>query len=55
MAGDAAERQAEVDARLHAEAVLHLDGLEGDIVSVLQHRRCAPAPSKATLNLRGRP
>ena len=55
VAGDAAEREAEPDAGLDAEAVLHLDRLEADVVGVLQHRRCMPAPSKATLNLRGRP
>ena len=55
VAGDAAEREPEPDARLDAEAVLHLDRLEADVVGVLQHRRCMPAPSKATLNLRGRP
>ena len=38
VAGDAAEREAEPDARLDAEAVLHLDRLEADVVGVLQHR-----------------
>ncbi len=39
VAGDAAERQPEPDAGLDAEAVLHLDRLEADVVGVLQHRR----------------
>ena len=39
VAGDAAEREAEPDAGLDAEAVLHLDRLEADVVGVLQHRR----------------
>ena len=34
--GDAAEHQAEPDAGLDAEAVLHLDRLEADVVGVLQ-------------------
>ena len=36
--GDAAQRQAEPDAGLDAEAVLHLDRREADVVGVLQHR-----------------
>jgi hypothetical protein len=52
VAGDAAQKQAEPHARLHAEPILHLYRLEPDVVGVLQH--CdGPAPSKPTLNLRG--
>ena len=43
VAGDAAERQLEPDAGFDAEAVLHHDGLEADIVGVLQHRDPAGA------------
>ena len=43
VAGDAAEREAEPDAGLDAEAVLHLDRLEADVVGVLQHRDDAGA------------
>ena len=43
VAGDAAEREAEPDARLDAETVHHLDGLEADVVGVLQHRDDAAA------------
>ena len=40
---DAAEREAEPDARLDAVAVDHLDRLEADVVGVLQHRDDAAA------------
>ena len=43
VSGDAAEREAEPDAGLDAEAVLHLDRLEADVVGVLQHRDAAGA------------
>ena len=43
VAGDAAEHEAEPDAGLDAEAVLHLDGLEADIVGIFQHRDDAAA------------
>ena len=43
MSGDAAEREAEPDARLDAVAVDHLDRLEADVVGVLQHRNDAAA------------
>ena len=43
VAGDAAEREAEPDARLDAVPVDHLDGLEADVVGVLQHRNDAAA------------
>ena len=43
VAGDAAEAEAEPDAGLEAEAVLHLDRLEADVVGVLQHRDDAGA------------
>ena len=43
MPGDAAEHQTEPDAGLDAEAVLHLDRLEADVVGVLQHRNDAAA------------
>ena len=35
--GDAAQQDAEPDARLDTEAALHLHGLEADVVGVLQH------------------
>ena len=41
--GDAAEHQAEPDARLDAVALLDRDGLEADVVGVLQHRNRAAA------------
>ena len=43
VAGDAAEREPEPDAGLGAEAVLHLDRLEADVVGVFQHRNEAAA------------
>ena len=43
MAGDAAEHEAEPDARLDAEAVFDLDGLKSDVVGVFQHRDRAGA------------
>ena len=43
MAGDAAKHEAEPDARLDAEALLHVDGLETDVVGVFQHRDHAGA------------
>ena len=43
VAGDAAEREAKPDAGLDAEAVLHLDRREGDVVGVFQHRDLAGA------------
>ena len=43
VAGDAAEQQPEPDAGLDAEAVLHLHGLEADVVGVLQRRNDAAA------------
>ena len=43
VAGDAAEREAEPDARLDAVPVDHLDGLKADVVGVLQHRDDAAA------------
>ena len=36
MAGDAAEQQAEPDARLDAGAIDHLDGRKADVVGVLE-------------------
>ena len=41
--GDAAEREAKPDARLDGRARQHLDGLEADVVGVLQHRNDAAA------------
>ena len=43
MPGDAAEHELEPDARLDAEAVLHGDGLEADVVGVFEHRDHAAA------------
>ena len=43
VAGDAAQHQPEPDAGLDAEAVLHLDRLEADVVGVLQRRHDAAA------------
>ena len=43
VAGDAAEHEPKPDARLDAEAVLHLDRLKADVVGVLQHRNDAAA------------
>ena len=43
VAGDAADGDAEPDAGLDAEAVLHLDRREADVVGVLQHRDHAGA------------
>ena len=43
VAGDAAEREAEPDAGLDAEAVPHLDRLEADVVGVLEHGDLAGA------------
>ena len=43
VAGDAAEHEPEPDAGLDAEAVVHLDRLEADVVGVLQHRDRAAA------------
>ena len=48
MAGDAAEREAKPDARFDAEAVLHLDRLEADVVGVFQHRN-APGAVEADI------
>ena len=43
VAGDAAEHEAEPDARFRAESVHHLNGLEADVVGVLKHRNNAAA------------
>ncbi len=41
--GDAAEHELEPNARFDAEAILHRDGLEADVVGVFQHRDQAAA------------
>ena len=55
MAGDAAEREPEPDARLDAEALAHRRPPGSRCRWCLPAPGCVPAPSKATLNLRGRP
>ena len=52
---NAAEQQAEPDAGLEPEAIVHFDRLESRCRWCLPARGMIPAPSKPTLNLRGRP
>ena len=50
VAGDAAERQAEIDARFNAKSFTHLDGLKGDVVGFFQ-RGDAPSSVKRDIEL----